>query len=276
MRSPASPPRLGEAAQDHQPGDVRPPGQRLPLARHRVQERLVHDQRPPGTGEPGDRVRRVQHRRRVGRVADHHEVGVLRDGRRVQPEPVRLPQQHPVDRVPRVPQRRLRLRELGVHHDRPAHLQRPRQQHERLRRACRQQHPLHRQPVPRRHRRPRRPPVRVGGEGAERGGNVLAQPGRRRVRADVHREVHQRRAVVAHLGVPVVPQVRATGPRRCSGPGLSVRGSVRVHARDGARGGGGRRRRGGSAAAAAVPPCPRNRAARSGTHRSRSSSADRP
>ncbi len=204
---PRQPPRLREAPQHHQTGHVLTPGEGLSLTRHRVHESLVHHQRPPGTGETRDPGGRVEHRRRIGRVADHDEVGVLGDGRRIEPEAVLRPQEHPVHGVPGVPQCRLRLRELRVHHDGTTDLQGAGEQHEGLRGTRREEHVLHGQPVPGGHRRPRGAPVRVGGETGQRFGDALAQPRRRRTGADVHREVDERRAVVADLGIPVVTEV---------------------------------------------------------------------
>ncbi len=81
----------------------------------------------------------MQDGRRVGRIADDHEVRVLRYGRRIQPEAVLGPQHHPLDPVAGVPQGRLRLGELRVHHDRPFGAEGPRDQYEGLRRPRRQQ-----------------------------------------------------------------------------------------------------------------------------------------
>ncbi len=53
-------------------------------------------------------------------------------------------EQDPADRVPRLPQRRLRLRELRVDDDGAAYLQGAREQDEGLGRARRQQYSLHR------------------------------------------------------------------------------------------------------------------------------------
>ncbi len=94
-----------------------------------------------------------------------------------------------------------------MHHDRPYGSQGPGDQHEGLRGPGRQQHPLDRQPVPGRHRRAGAPPVGVGGEIPEGGGDPLLEPVRGSARPYVDRQVHQRGARVDHLGVPVVAQV---------------------------------------------------------------------
>ncbi len=214
--------------------------------------------------------RGMQHGRRVGRIADHHQIGLVRHGRRIQPEALVGPQQHACHLVPGRAQRRLRLGELRMHHDRQPGRQRPRDQYERLRRTRRQQKPLRRQSVPRGDHRTRRAPVRVRGELAEGRGDPLLQPGRRGAGPYVDGEIGQIPVPSPYLRVTVVPQIVRAGACRVG----AFSGSV--HDRHGGGGGDGRRRQGGSAAAAAVPPCPRSPAVRSGTRKSRSSSADRP
>ncbi|AIA02870.1 hypothetical protein DC74_2360 [Streptomyces noursei] len=206
---PRQPPGLGQAAQHHQPRQhTDPPGQRLPLPGHRVHERLVHHQGPTRPGQRRHRVRRVQYRGRVGGIAHHHQVRVVRHRRRIQPEAVPLRQQHPPDRVPGVPQRRLRLGELRMHHHRPPRPDRPRQQHERLRGTGRQQHPTLRETVPDGDRPTGRPAVRIRRQPVQRRGDLGLQPGRGSARPDVDRQIRQTRQIsAAHLRIAVVPQV---------------------------------------------------------------------
>ncbi|GAA2918984.1 hypothetical protein GCM10020221_14040 [Streptomyces thioluteus] len=208
---PRQPPGLGEAAQDDQARQVRARGEGLALARDRVHERLVHDEGAARAGEAGQGGGRVQHGGRVRRVADDDEVGVAGHGARVEPETVLRTEHHAPDLVPRVPQGRLRLGELRVHNDRPLRLQRPRQQHERLRGAGGQQDALLRQPVPQGDRPAGGAAVRVGGEVVHRGGDALAQPLRRGARSDVDRQIRQRRAHTAHFRVPVVAEIGLGG-----------------------------------------------------------------
>ncbi|GAA2289508.1 hypothetical protein GCM10010431_03300 [Streptomyces kunmingensis] len=172
----------------------------------------------------------MQHGRRVRRIPDHHQIRVLGNQRRIEPEPVRLPQQHPPHRVPGILQRRLRLRELRMHHHRSPHPERPRQQDERLRRPGRQQHPLHRNPVPLRHRRPRGPPVRIRRETLQRPGDTVPQPRRRRPRTDIHREIRQLLTVVPHFGITVMPQI---GPAPCGRRPGGIRPAPHLHPRMG-------------------------------------------
>jgi hypothetical protein len=145
------------------------------------------------------------------------QVGVVGDGGRVQPVPVRRGQQQPLHRVPGRPQRRLRLGERGVHQHGPARPQGPGHQREHLRGARGQQH-LGRWPAVRRgDGRPGRGRVGVAGAGVQRGVQDRAQPRRGRVGAHVDREVdqagrHLEVAVVAQVDV-VVRRLRAAGHR---------------------------------------------------------------
>ena len=173
----------------------------------------------------------MQHRGGVGGVADEDQVGVVRDQRRVEPEAVGLAQQDPVDPVPGVAQRGLRLGELRMHHHRPA---RPAQglgeQHEGLGGAGGEQHLGRIAAVPGGDRGGRRGRVRVRREVGQRLRDRAGQPGRQRLPAHVDGEIDQ---PVADLGVAVVakivvarhpPSMPDPVPRRFAGQvGCSIR-----------------------------------------------------
>jgi hypothetical protein len=147
----------------------------------------------------------MQHRGGVGGIADEHQIGVVRDQGRVEPESVRLAEQDPLDDMPGVAQRRLRFGELRVHHHRPARpAQRLGEQHEGLGGAGGEQDLGGVAGVPGSDRRGGRGGVRVRREPGQRRGDRAGEPGRERLPAHVHGEIDQ---PVAGLGVAVVCKI---------------------------------------------------------------------
>ena len=143
-------------------------GQRLPLAGHRVHERLVHHQGPARAG-PAAASASAGCSTEVGLVGLPTTTRSASSGTAAgsSRKPSAARQQHPPHRVPRVAQCRLRLGELRVHHHRAAGPQRAGEQHERLRGARPSA-----APAPPAARAARRPP-----------GAPPGRPGRRRARS---------------------------------------------------------------------------------------------
>jgi hypothetical protein len=151
----------------------------------------------------------MQHRRRVRRVADEDQIGVVRDQGGVEPEAVLLAQQHPLDRVPGIAQRGLRLGELRVHHDRaPRTAQRLGDQHEALGGTRGEQHLARTAAVPGRDGIGRFRPIGVRGQPVQRRGDRPGEPSGHRLPPHVYGEVDK---PGSHLRVAVVVKVDRLG-----------------------------------------------------------------
>ncbi len=193
MRSPASP-QVFVRLQHDEAGHVGPPGQRLPLTGHRVHERLVHHQRPPRTGQ--------------ARRSSPPDAGPTSDWWGCRSPPGRRPPARPPDPAGTRSASRSSTRSTACPASRNAasgsvncgctttgrRAPPARGRAARTPSAAPAVSSTRSTGSPcRAASRLRGPPVRVGREGRQRAGDLLPQPRRGRVRADVDGEVDQRR-----------------------------------------------------------------------------------
>jgi hypothetical protein len=207
-------PRLGEAADHEQSGEVPPAGQRGRLPGHGVGEGLVDQEHAARPRQRRHRTGGVQHRGGVGRVAEHDEVGVVGHGGGVEPVAVIGTEQQSLDRVSGGAQGGLGLGERRVDDDGAAWAERAGDQHEHLGGPGGEQHLALRATVRGGDGGPRRSRVGVGGRAVDGVVQDGAKPVRRSAGADVDGQVDEAGRQVV---VPVVVQVHretatVTGP----------------------------------------------------------------